>query len=51
MRTRTSLLAAVIAVILALTACTGPGPAGAAPPASRDTPERGGSDHGGGGMM
>jgi predicted small lipoprotein YifL len=51
MRTRASLLAAVIAAILALTACTRPGPTGAAPPAPRDMPERGGGDRGGGGMM
>jgi predicted small lipoprotein YifL len=40
----------LLAALLALTACAGPGP-GAAPPAPRGTPDRGGGDHGGGGMM
>jgi len=39
----------MIAMILALAACAGPGPAGSAPPAHHDAPERGGD--GGGGMM
>ena len=50
MRTRAALLAAALAAILALTACTGPGPVGGASPAQRDAPDRGGGDHGGGGM-
>ncbi len=49
MRARAVLLAAAVAAVLALTACTGPAPAGSAPPAQRETPERGG-DRGGGGM-
>jgi hypothetical protein len=50
MKARTPLLAAVVAAILALTACANPGPAGGHPPARQEQPERG-SDHGGGGMM
>ena len=49
MRARASLIAAIIAALLALTACT---PAGRPEPATqRDVPERGGGDRGGGGMM
>jgi hypothetical protein len=47
MRARASLIAALIAALLALTACTGPGPASAP---QRDTPDRGGDDRGGGMM-
>jgi hypothetical protein len=49
MRTRASLVAAILAALLTLTACTPPAPAGAG--SQRDTPDRGGGDHGGGGMM
>jgi len=48
MRARPSIIAAIIAALLMLTACTSPAPAG--PGLQRETPERGG-DHGGGGMM
>jgi hypothetical protein len=48
MRARASIIAAILAALLTLTACTSPDPAGAGP--QRDTPARGG-DHGGGGMM
>ncbi|HKX11382.1 MAG TPA: hypothetical protein VJN67_24485 [Stellaceae bacterium] len=49
MRVRAPLIAAIIGAVLALTACT---PVGAPQPAPQhDTPERGGGDHGGGGMM
>jgi hypothetical protein len=52
MRAHASLLAAMVAAILILTACTGPRPHGDTGPATqRDTPERGGGDHGGGGGM
>jgi len=50
MRERAILLAMAVAAILALAACTSTHPAGGAPPAQKDAPERGG-DHGGGGMM
>lgn len=52
MRARASLIASIIAAALALTACTRPSPAGGPEPVPKhDTPERGGGDHGGGGMM
>ncbi len=52
MRARALLVAALVAAMLSLTACTGPSPAGGTDPAThRDTPERGGGDRGGGGMM
>lgn len=50
MRTRASLIAAIIAALLTLTACTGLGPGGPAPAAQRDSPDRGGGDRGGGMM-
>ena len=52
MRAHAPFVAVMVAAILILTACTGPRPAGDTGPATpRDTPERGGGDHGGGGMM
>jgi len=51
MRARASLIAAIVAAVLALTACARPNSPGAPEPAPpHETPERGG-DHGGGGMM
>ncbi len=45
------LLAAIVAALLALTACASSGPAGGtASPVQQDKPERG-NDHGDGGMM
>jgi hypothetical protein len=51
MSARTPVIAAIIAAVLALTACTRPSPPGGPQSVPQhDMPERGG-DHGGGGMM